>query len=616
MKEKLTEAILVDQPLDDEEKELLKEVYERLEVFKQGCQSYHEEVREARAILNQKDPKAQPDVLQLQTLISTHTNCVADQMQNMPEPRLLPERPDQQELADNLQDAVRYVVYDVNNYEKIHRRRADDLYGAGTAVLQVFWDPTLSRGKGDVAIIRWPVEAFLWDPTEENIQDARALFKISWHPMSWYLAHYPEKGQYVKADDTQNGDLGKSDAQRKLAKSTDEARAMLLEYWYRTFDAKTKRYKINVAYVAGGALLEHHKDLYEHGRYPFVLDVHSLIEGQPVGHSMVMELADMMRYINRYAHYMDTNLRMASKARMLVRRNSGINKSDLADWNNDMIEGDSVEPGLDYSWLQHAPMPAGVQNMMVLFQNDLKNDSGMNSYSRGESTGGIVSGKAITALQEAGGKISGLRTDTLNNGFREMIEQVLWLMAQFYDDKRMICITGHGKPAREITIDAEKFFGRKRGSALPPPPYLVQVEVKLKDPVRIEAQNQMFMEAYTMAAQAQQFFPLSALFEMLNIDGKDRLLPVIRENETIQQQMQALQQQNAEMQQQMEQMSKENDSLRRTSNQMTAALANLNASGANKQRGNLKQSLENGGVPTSDIAVDQARQSLAGEPQM
>lgn len=620
MIDQLIENTLAEQPLSDEEKELLETVYSRLDIFESQCRPYHEQAREVREILRLNDPKQDPPnakekTLQLQTLKSTYNNCVADQMQNMPEPRLLPERPDQQQVADDLQDAVRYVVYELNNYPRIHRRLAEDLYGPGTAIIQTVWDPTMHHGNGDVAIIRWPIEAFLWDTTAEDIQDARAVIKVSWHPMSWYKAHYPKKYRYVTPDDIgEHNGVGMPAAQEGH-NTEDEPRAMLLEYWYRTYE--DGRYKINLAYCAGGALLENHKNVYMHGEYPFVIDVHSTIEGSPVGEGMVTELANMQRYINKYAHYMDTNLRMSSKARMLVRKNSGINRSELADWSQDLIEGDSVEPGLDYSWLQHAPMPAGLQNMMMLFQNDLKQDSGMNSYSRGESTGGIVSGKAIMALQEAGGKISGLRTDTLHDGFRLMIEQVLWLMAQFYEDRRMFCITGNGKPGRQVTLDAEKFFGRKGRGAVPPPPYMVQVEVKVKDPVRVEAQNQMFMNAFTMAAQAQQFFPLSSLFEMLNIDGKDRLLPVIRENENIQQMIQQLQAQNEQMAAQMEQMQKENDSLRRTSNQMTAALSNMGSrgSGVGGQRANLMQALNQGGMNTNEALVKQARQNLAGEAE-
>lgn len=394
-------------------------------MFEEECRPYHDEARTVREILRLRDPYQDPPnakkkTLQLQTLKSTFNNCVADQMENMPEARLLPEIPELEEAAMDLQDAVHYVVYNVNNYEKIHRRRAEDLYGPGTAITQVVWDADLNYGKGDVAIIRWPVEAFLWDSQVEDIQDSRALIKVAWHPMSWYKEHYPKVYPFINADDSTHNGVGMP-ASQKDKNSSDEERALMLEYWYRKYDVEKKRYTINVAYAAGGALLENHTDVYMHGMYPFVIDVHSTIEGSPVGDGMVSELVDMMRYINRYHTYIDTNLRMSSKGRMLTRRNSGIDKNALADWSVDLVEGDSVVQGEDWAWIQHAPFNSVIQTQMQYLENELKQDSGMNQYSRGESTGGIVSGKAIVALQEAGGKITGLRTDTLNNGFRQIV---------------------------------------------------------------------------------------------------------------------------------------------------------------------------------------------------
>ena len=86
--------------------------------------------------------------------------------------------------------------------------------------------------------------------------------------------------------------------------------------------------------------------------------------------------------------------------------------------------------------------------------------------------------------------------------------------------------------------------------------------------------NEFYMQAYTMAAQAQQYFPLSALFRIMNIEGKDRLLPVIEQNEMQQQQMQQLAQQNEELQAQVQQMGQENENLRNMQTRMASALGN------------------------------------------
>ena len=615
MADKLTEAVVSTQELSEEDRELLEEIYTRLDVFEEENRPYHDAAREAREIIRLRDPNQDPPgtsndkkVLQLHTLKSTINNCVADQMENLPEPRLMPETPAQEEMALDLQDAVHYVLYTLNDYEQLHKRRASDFYEVGTAVTQIAWDPDMANGRGDICVLRWPVDAFLWDPQAENIQDARALMKVSWHPKSWYEEHYPDVAPYINLEDGQYNAVGLPES-RQARNSGDEGRAMLIEYWYRKYDAEKRRYTINVAYAAGGALISHDKNVYMHGMYPFVLDVHTDIEGSPVGEGLVKELVPMMRYINRYAHYIDTNLRMSSKGRMLVRKGSGIDPHVIGDWNNDIIEGDRVVQGEDWNWMQHTPFNGMISNQLLQFQSDMKQDSGMNQFSRGETTGGIVSGKAIGYLQEAGGKIVGMRTDTLNSGFKKIVEQILWLMAQFYEDNRMVLITGRNGEERQIPLRAEQFLGRStRG--LPVPLYTVQVEIQRRNPMQVQAQNEMFMQAYTMAAQAQQYFPLSSLFRILNIEGKDRLMPVIKANEEQQNAMQQLQQQNEQMAAQMEQLQKENENLRSTANEMMGTLTQMTATSGNPQR----MPMEGPPPGSANAMVDMGRRNLEEIP--
>ena len=589
-KELQEEFYLDDQPLSDEDQALLDTIYDRLDIFEQMNRPYHDAARDVRKIMHMEDPgqddpqtvlKNGKKTLQLQTLKSTINNVVADQMLSMPEAKLLPETPEMQAEADDLQDMVHYVIYCANDFEQMHYRRCEDFYGPGTAVNQVAWDQDMNYGRGEIALLRWPLEAFLWDPTAESIQDCRAVMKVSWHPMSWYREHYPEAGKYVGCDDGTHNNVGMTVGQEDADHASDEKRALMIEYWWREYNAKTRRYTVNVAYAAGNALLDKAEDVYAHGLYPFVIDVHDHIEGSLAGEGLVHELTPMMRYINRYASYVDMNLRMSSKGRLLVRRGSGIDKEALTDWENDVIEGDNITPE-NLQWLQNQPFNNMINQAMLQMQTDLKQDSGANQFTRGETTGGIVSGKAINSLIQAGGKVASMRTEQLKYGFKQIVEQIIWLMAQFYDDKRVIMITGR---QNAVQVDTQRLFGKKTKGAVNPPPYTVQIEVSSRDPQRIANQNQMFMEAYTMSAQAQQFFPLSSLFSILNLDGKDRILPVIQANEHYQEQMQALQQQVEQMGAQMEQMQAENQNLKKTISQTTNALAQMSARRGGQQPG-------------------------------
>ena len=539
--------------MTDVQRRLRDEAYERLRIWHDGCREIHDRARESRRILLLQDPqqdaltrsrRQDKRTLQLQTLKSTFNNCVADQMDNMPEATLLPETKALESVAEDLTDVMRFVMAQ-NNYETLHRRRVEDCFCTGTAVTQIAWDPDMDGGRGNVALLRWPIEGFLWDPAADHLQDARAVFKICWKPKSWFEQHYPEQAALVGSDEGQFWGLGMPETQNG-ARPADEDRVMLMEYWYRLYDAKLRRYTVNAAVLAGGVLLEDHRDVYRHGLYPFVLDVYTPIEGLPVGDGLVQEFAPMMRYINRYASYIDMNLRMASKGRLLVDRAAGLDKEALMDWETDVIEGDRIDAGA-IQWLQTQPFTGLAAQQMFQLQTDIKQDSGQTQFTRGETAGGVTAASAISALQEAGGKMTRLRTNVFNQGFKAMVEQALWLISQFYGPRRMLCVTGRETGIREIDADPVRLFGKSRG-VTPPPPYTVQVQVQRRNPLRQQAQNELFLQAYRMSAEAGQVFPLSALFELLHVDGKERILPLLRQYDEAQKQLDQLKEENDQVQ--------------------------------------------------------------------
>lgn len=577
------ETLIGEQRLSEEDARIRDEAYARLLIWKTGCQEIHDRARVARKILLLDDPYQDPPgvppeqrTMQLQTLKSTFNNCVADQVDNRPEALMTPETPELQGMVDDINDIVRYI-YEANNYWYLHRFRVEDFIGTGTSIIQIMWDENMAHGRGDVALIRVPVEQFLWDPAEADIQNARALFKVSWHPLSWFRAQYPENGVYVAAEDNDSRAVGQEENQETML--SDEHKAMLLEYWYRTYDAAKRRYTINCMYLAGGAVLEHHKNVYAHGMYPFVVNAFTEIRGLPVGEGLVMELAPMMRYINRYAHYMDVNIRQSSHIRMLVRNNSNIDKRDVADWTKDVITGDSI--GEDsVRFLQSAPLTSLAMQQMYQLQTDLKQDSGQNQFTRGETAGGVTAATAIASLQEAGGKQTRMRTHALNQGFQRITEQILWLVSEYYGENRVQMITGKDGEFREVDASASRLMGHRRGGAVPPPPYTVRIQVQRLNPQAIQSQNELIMNAYTMAAQAGQPFPLSVLFGLLTVDGKDRILPVLTQLDAQMQQMQQIAAENEQLQATVQQQQESIDGMKKLISQQSAAAQMTSAAGA------------------------------------
>lgn len=553
------------QVLAPKQRDLLEQAMRHYAIFRDEGAAYRREAEECREIYHLKDKNMKPEVrgmesLQMTTLRSTIDNSVADQMDNMPEAVMIPERIDLKDQAEDLTDLTRHVLA-VNDWESLHRKRVEDFYITGTSVVQIAWDESLNNGKGDVALIRYPIEHILYDPSAEDIQDGRALIKVSWHPRSWYKEHYPDVAKYISSDEDKSDMLP---AGKRTMHVEDEDRVMLMEYWYRTYDALKKKYHINVAYFAGGALLEEMEDVYEHGMYPFVFDVFARRDGEAVGSGLIHEMKDTMRAINRNATYMEVNSRFNSKPRMFVNTNNGIDPKEIADWNNDIITGEGIN-AQDVQWFPQRGLSGIVPNELARLQADLKQDSGQNNFARGESGGGITAASAIAALQEAGGKITRYRTAILNGGFREIVMQILWIMKEYYKHNDILAITGRQEQLKIVEKNSGRLFG---GLGKETPPYTVQIQVQRRNPLRIQAQNELLTQAFSMAAQSGQHFPLTLYFEMLNIDGKDRIMPALQQVDKTTEILQNAQQQMA----QAEQMAQENEALKRAMEEMQQKL--------------------------------------------
>ena len=71
-----------------------------------------------------------------------------------------------------------------------------------------------------------------------------------------------------------------------------------------------------------------------------------------------------------------------------------------------------------------------------------------------------------------------------------------------------------------------------------------------RNPLRQQAQNELFLQAYRMSAEAGQVFPLSALFELLHVDGKERILPLLKQYDEVQKQLDSMKAENEQVQNQ------------------------------------------------------------------
>ena len=524
------------QPISMMERALVARMYALFDCFYDQLREEHEQMRRARMLRARRPDERSRTAPTGNTLGSCVDNMIADQIDNLPEAIMLPEREETAQSAEEMDDVVSFVLYRAGWPGK-YQTLMEDAIVTGTGVAQVFWDENLEDGEGMVNVLAWHPEDFYPDPMYEDIQDGRGCFKATRTSVAWVEEHYPQAKGYVTGDEYARED------ERQTPEG--DTRVTLLEFWYKKYDAATKRTHIHMAQAAGRALLfstetgygaesAYPDGLYAHGDYPFVLYKYRDAWRRPFGTGLIHDYYDTQTAIDRYAKYIDDNARESSVQRHFIRRGSGVNPDDVADLRKTIIEWEGNDIREVMQTVQAAPINGQVYEMMRYLADTMKQDCGQNQFTRGEGGLNVTAGTAIHYLQEAGGKITRWHGERFKDAFRRMIEQILWVLSEYMEPGRKLRIIGGwnsngGMRERIIELVAPD----KRGGALPRPAYTVRVQVQRGNPNQIQADNEFLMEAVKICADAGTPLPPETVIRLMEgYRSKEGVLRAIRENAT------------------------------------------------------------------------------------
>lgn len=354
--------------------------------------------------------------------------------------------------------------------------------------------------------------------------------------MAWVEQHYPQAKGYVTGDE-----YAKEEADDRQTPEGD-TRVTLLEFWYKQYDAATKRTHVHMAQVAGRALLfstetgygaerTYPEGLYAHGEYPFVLYKYRDAWRKPFGTGLIHDYYDTQTAIDRYAKYIDDNARESSVQRHFIRRGSGVNPDDVADMRKTIIEWEGNDIREVMQTVQAEPINGQVYEMMRYLADTMKQDCGQNQFTRGEGGLNVTAGTAIHYLQEAGGKITRWHSERFKDAFRKMVEQILWVLSEYMEPGRKMRIIGGWNSSggmRERII--ELVAPDRRGGALPRPAYTVRVQVQRGNPNQIQTDNEFLMQAVKICADAGTPLPPETVIRLMEgYRNKDGVLRAMRE---------------------------------------------------------------------------------------
>lgn len=481
-------------------------------------------------------------------LFNSITNKHADAMDNYPEPVVLPRERSDEESAKVL-SSVLPVVLEYNDYEQTYSDNWYEKLKHGTAAYGVFWNSQKENGLGDIDIREIDLLKLFWEPGVTDIQKSRNLFIVDLVDEDILEQQYP---QY-------KGKLGGSavDVKQYIYDDTVDVsgKSVVVDWYYKTRSA-SGRNVLHYAKFVGETLLfasenepeYQERGWYDHGEYPVVLDVLFPEKGTPVGFGYVAICKDPQLYIDKLSANILENSMMATKKRFFISENTAINEEEFLDWSKPLVH---VAGELDDRRLKEIvvqPLSDIYVTVAQMKIEEMKDTASNRDVNSGGAGSGVTAAAAIAALQEAGNKTS---RDMIAASYRTHVKinsLCIDLIRQFYDETRSFRITGdtpgsyqfvdmNNSAIREQEV-APLYPGQEQEEGYSPlfrkPIFDIKIKAQKKNPFSRMEQNERAKELYGLGffnpERAQE--ALGAL-EMMEFEGKDKVLEQVRNGQTL-----------------------------------------------------------------------------------
>lgn len=440
----------------------------------------------------------------------------AEAMENIPDPLFLEREESDRAMAQSLTKIVPLVL-EKNSFKNVYSDIWWYKLKQGSAVYGVFWDNSLENGLGDIKLQKIDLLRFYCEPYISNIQDSRYVFLLSLCPIGEVKRRFPDveikkSGQKLSL----RGYFGTEDLSGKV---------MIVDCYERVCDENGKM-TVHLTKIIGDKAVYSSKTdplfyncgIYRHGMYPFVIDTLIPIEGSPFGMGMIDIGKNSQAQINKLEYLIERNALISARQRFLVKRDGGIDGSKLSDLSVDFIECDRNVDDSFIRPIQANPLSDSIISCRDNKIDELKEIIGNRDFSQGETARGVTAYAAISALQEAGSRLSRDCIEASYRSFSEVIYMIVELISQFYTEERSFRITGENG-----TVDYHKIGGGN----LPFTASVFDIEVVAhkKNSFDALAHNEFILELFKAGAFDKDKRDASAIaVASMMLDGKENIL--------------------------------------------------------------------------------------------
>ena len=442
----------------------------------------------------------------------------ADLMENIPLAVCLPREESDEEDARAL-SAILPVILDRSGFEGAYSDNMWYKLKHGICAWGVFWNTDLENGMGDVDVRRVDLEGLYWDQGVRNLQDSRAVYFVEEVDTAALRARFPRyDGKGFEGLDSlfcakRNGEDSVAVVDWYYKKRTPEGRTVL---HYCKFAGDTVLFSTE---NEGG----YPSGWYEHGQYPFVLDVLYPIEGTSLGFGIIAVGRDPQLYIDRMDRNLLEYMDWATRVRYFCKRSTGVNEEEFCDLSRRIV---SVEGDPDEERLRQIEVTALDPLWLDLKKakiNELKETVANRDMLQGSTESGVTAAAAIAALQESGNKSMRDIISASYRAFVEVARLMVECVRQFYSELRCFRILGKNGGNRYLTWSNDRIRECVTGvseSGLPltrRPVFDIDVRAERQNPYTRYSYNEMLKSLYSLGV----FDPANAAAAQVLLDAMD-----------------------------------------------------------------------------------------------
>ena len=485
-------------------------------------------------------------------IVSKH----ADAMEAYPEPNILPREEADKGEAKKL-SAIVPCVLEQNAFEATYSDNMWQKLKTGTGVYKVVWDKGKLNGLGDISVERVNLLNIYWEPGVTDIQRSRYLFHTELCDKDVLEQRYPQLEGKIK---------GKSFMSTKFLYDdhvdTENKHTVVEVYYHKFVEGKnTLQY---CKFVGDQVLYATENDmepvvdnvtqqakppmaltgLYDHGKFPYVVDALYPIEGSPCGYGYVDICRNPQTVIDLLNTSFVKNAMVGAIPRYFRRQDGGVNAEQFLDLSQPLVD---VTGNLDESALRRIEHDTLDSNYIAVLDRtiqELRETSGNTETSTGNISSGVTAASAIAALQEASGKGSKDSTQTSYRAYTQIVDLCIELIRQFYNLPRQFRIVGEYGMQQFISYENSGIqqqhqgydFGVDLGYRLPV--FDIKVSAQKKNVYTKVSQNELALQFFQHGFFNPQMTDQTLMcLEMMDFDGKDSIMQKVAQMGTMYQKL-------------------------------------------------------------------------------